>query len=114
MPIDKGLSDPAHRPIYYSGALIPMEVARWFYNNPVDRIELIPNDERKGDSSHNLRYFSGSKFIDYHTWGVELTNGKDRQGRASMVETLAHDEIAEILAWEMANPSSKKPVPAKQ
>ncbi|QAY80328.1 hypothetical protein [Sphingosinicella sp. BN140058] len=98
------------RPTYHNGMVIPLAVARWFFLNPVDRISLIPVSQRRDDAPGHMRYHSGRKSILWHNWGISLTKGTDRQGRASLVDIDCHDELAEIVAWE-ARHGQAKPVP---
>ena len=92
------------RPSYAYGAIIPLKVARWFYLNPVDNISIVPEAEQKTSRSsvaHRLRFHSGDKHIDHYcNWGIQLTDGRDRQGRASLVDLQHHETVAEIVEWE--------------
>lgn len=89
--------NPDRRPSYASGGTIPLTIARWFHSHPVTSISLVKGAENK------LRFHSGSESIDHYcNWGISLTSGTDKQGRANLVELHNYAEVDLIVQWEAA------------
>jgi hypothetical protein len=96
------------RPFGFSGGTVPMAQARWIAINPIDGIEIIPQEE--GTPLRGVWLVSGSQRMKtYHQGALTVGPSKTIDGHETMFALPRHvwNEIVPIIQWERANPTEK-------
>lgn len=96
------------RPFGFSGGTVPMAQARWIAINPIDGIEIIPQED--GTTLRGVWLISGDKRMKtYHQGALTVGPSKTIDGHETMFALPGHvwREIVPIIEWERANPTEK-------